>query len=115
MPPHPENYAQCRFPAKRKLLCEAASGFFVDAPGKPRTAYLPSGAIAALGRLGFSTDDSEGNFRLDIDVSEPPDFTAIAELMPRALHDAYGAGVETKLGFHAPYARRSTGGCVPGS
>jgi hypothetical protein len=113
IPPHPETYVQCVFYAQRKVYCEAASGYFLDTPDKPRTMRLPASAVDALGRLGFSTDDSKGNFSLDLDIAEPPDFNAIAELMLRALHDAYGAEADTRLRFHAPYARRAAGKCEP--
>ena len=115
IPPHPETYVQCLFYAKKKLYCEAASGFFLNAANEPRTMRLPAGSIAALARLGFSTDDSNGNFRLDIDIADPPDFNAIADLMLKALHDAYGADADTKLRFQAPYAERATRKCVPTS
>jgi hypothetical protein len=113
IPPHPETYVQCIFYAQRKLYCEAASGYFFDPPDKPRTMHLSANAIDALARLGFSADDSKGNFALYLNIAEPPDFNAIAELMLRALHDAYGAEAETRLRFHAPYARRATGKCEP--
>jgi hypothetical protein len=113
IPPHPETYVQCIFYAQHKLYCEAASGYFLDAPDEPRTMRLPASAVDALGRLGFSTDDSKGNFALDLDIADAPDFNAIAELMLTALHDAYGANADTRLRFHAPYARRATGRCVP--
>ncbi len=113
IPPHPETYVQCLFYAQRKLYCETASGYFLDPPDKPRTMRLPANAIDALGRLGFSTDDSKGNFSVDLDIADPPDFNAIAELMLKALHEAYGAEAETKLRFHAPYARRATDKCEP--
>jgi hypothetical protein len=113
--PHPETYVQCVFYAKNKLYCEAASGFFLNAPTEPRTMHLSASSIAALARLGFSTDDAKGNFSIDLDISEPPDFNAIAELMLKALHAAYGADADTKLRFHAPYAERATRKCVPTS
>jgi len=113
IPPRPETYVQCIFHAERKLYCEAASGYFLNAPNEPRTMRLPPTAVAALGRLGFSTDDSNGNFRLDIDTAEPPDFNAIADLMLTALHDAYGAQADTQLRFNAPYAPRASRKCVP--
>ena len=72
-------------------------------------------AIAALGRLGFSTDDTNSNFKIDLDIAEPPDFNAIADLMLKALHEAYGADADTKLRFQAPYAERATRKCVPTS
>jgi hypothetical protein len=113
MPPGPETYVQCIFYRTDKIMCEAASGFYVAAPRRPRTTHLPAGAVAALGRLGFSTDDSQGNFRIDLDVADPPDFGAVADLILRALHDGYGARAETKLDFHAPYAQRGTTKCTP--
>src|SRR5262249_53465618 len=56
MPPGPEAYVQCLFYRADKILCEASSGFYLAAPGRPRTAHLPASAVAALARLGFSTD-----------------------------------------------------------
>jgi hypothetical protein len=113
MPPLRENYVQCLFYRADKIMCEAASGFYLNAPGEPRTMYLPASAIAALARLGFSTDDSQGNFRIDLDLANPPDFNAIATLMLRALYDGYGARAQTKLDFHAPYAEQAGSKCTP--
>ena len=113
MPPQRENYVQCLFYRTDKIMCEAASGFYLDPPDEPRTMYLSPSAIAALARLGFSTDDSQGNFRIDLDLANPPDFNAIATLMLRALYDAYGARAQTKLDFHAPYAEGATSKCTP--
>jgi hypothetical protein len=113
IPTRSETYVQCIFHPPRNVYCEAASGYFLDAPGQPRTRHLPARAIDALGRLGFSTDDSKGNFNIDLDVAEPPDLKAIADLMLKALHDAYGAEADTKLRFHAPYAPDATRKCVP--
>jgi hypothetical protein len=98
------------FYERGKVLCEAASGYFLD---EPRTMYLPRAAIAALGRLGFSTDDSKSNFRIDLDVTTPPDFGALAELMLKALHAAYGVRARDMLEFDAPYAPDPAGDCVP--
>jgi hypothetical protein len=113
MPPQRENYVQCLFYRTDKIMCEAASGFYLNAPEEPRTMYLPPSAVAALARLGFSTDASQGNFRIDLDLANPPDFNAIATLILRALYDAYGARAQTKLDFHAPYAERATSKCIP--
>jgi hypothetical protein len=114
VPEHPHGYVQCIFFERRtKMLCEASSGFYYDKPGKPRTFRLHPEAVAALGRLGFSTDDSEGNFRIEFDVASPPDLNGIADLMLKALHDGYGAGAETNLHFSAPFARRTTTKCIP--
>jgi hypothetical protein len=113
MPPQRENYVQCLFYRTDKIMCEAASGFFLNAPGESRTMYLPPSAIVALARLGFSTDDSRGNFRIDLDLANPPDFNAVATLMLRALYDAYGARAQTKLDFHASYAEQAGSKCTP--
>src|SRR5262249_49174338 len=96
-----------------KILCEAASGFYYSKPGEPRTMRLSPEAVAALGQLGFSTDDSAGNFSIEFAVANPPDFNAIADFMLKALHDGYGARAETKLRFSAPFARRPTSKCIP--
>ncbi|MGH8264654.1 MAG: TY-Chap domain-containing protein [Steroidobacteraceae bacterium] len=111
---HRHGYVQCMFVAGgTKLLCEAASGFYYDKPGTPRTFHQPADAVAALGRLGFDTDDSAGNFRIELDVAAPPDFNAIADFMLRTLHDGYGARADSNLKFNAPFARRPTSKCIP--
>ncbi len=93
VPGHPHGYVQCIFFDNRaKLLCEASSGFFFTKPGEPRTFYLPRSAVAALGHLGFDIDDSQGNFRIEIDIGDAePEFNVIADFILTALHDAYGA------------------------
>ena len=113
MPPLRENYVQCLFYRADKIMCEAASGFYLNAPGEPRTMYLPASAIAALARLGFSTDDSQGNLRIYLDLASPPDFNAIATLILRALHDAYGARAQTKLDFLRPMPSKSDRNALP--
>jgi hypothetical protein len=107
-------YVQCMFHNNNtKLYCEAASGYYYDAPGAPRTFRQPANAIAALGRLGFSADDSAGNFNIDLDVASPPDFSVLADFMLKALHDGYGARADMKLEFNAPFAPRATSKCTP--
>lgn len=103
-PPYAEAYVQCIFRKTTEITCEAASGFYQAAPGYSRSFHLPAPAVAALRRLGFSTDDSNGNFRIDFDLADPPNFNAVAELMLQALYDAYGARAKTILRFKAPYA-----------
>lgn len=111
---HRHGYVQCRFAEGEHLLvCEAASGFYYDPPGAPRTMRLAPARIAALGRLGFSTDDSAGNFRLEEPVGQNPDFGAIADLMLHALFDAYDARVDKTLQFDAPFAPGLTLACDP--
>jgi hypothetical protein len=112
-PDRDQDYVQCIFDARTRMLCEASSGFYYDPPGKPRTYHLSASAIAALGRLGFSTDDSAGNFQIEFDVTDPPDLNAIADFMLKALHDGYGARADMKLHFNAPFAPHTSSKCVP--
>jgi T3SS (YopN, CesT) and YbjN peptide-binding chaperone 3 len=111
---HPHGYVQCIFTANRtRILCEASSGYYYNKPGEARTFFLPQAAIESLARLGFSTDDSAGNFRYETGIGEPPDLNAIADLILTALHDGYGARAESRLSFNAPFARRATSKCIP--
>jgi hypothetical protein len=111
---HPHGYVQCIFFAHRtKLLCEASSGYYYEEPGRPPRFRLSPPALAALARLGFDMDDSQGNFQMELEVGAEPDFNRIADLILRALHDGYGARAETKLRFNAPFARRAASSCIP--
>jgi hypothetical protein len=111
---HPHGYVQCIFIANRtRVLCEASSGYHYSKVGAPRTFFLPRDAVAALGKLGFSTDDSKGNFRYEAGIDAPPDLNAIADLILTALHDAYGARADNTLNFNAPFARGATSKCIP--
>jgi len=114
VPGHPHGYVQCIFHDHQTgLYCEAASGFWYDKPGTPRTFHQPPAAIAALARLGFDTDDSKGNFKIDFPVAAPPDFNAIADFILRALHDGYGARADSNLEFNAPFAPNTPTTCIP--
>ena len=74
MPAPRRGYVQCLFhDNETRVLCEAASGFTEAKPGEPRTVRLAPAKIAALGRLGVSTDDRAGNFAGDRAVAAPPD------------------------------------------
>jgi hypothetical protein len=107
-------YVQCIFhDNNRKVYCEAASGFYDSGPGEARTFHQPAEVIAALGRLGFSTDDSKGNFSIDRDLANPPDFNTLADFILKALHDGYGARADMNLEFNAPLAPHATSKCVP--
>jgi len=109
----PGDYVQCVFDSKTRMLCEAASGFYDQVATEPRMRRLPADAVAALGRLGFSTDDTAGNFRIWFDVGDPPDLGAIADFMLKALHAAFGARADDTLRFNAPLAPHATQKCVP--
>jgi hypothetical protein len=109
----PQDYVQCVFDTRTEMLCEAASGYFDSKPDEPRAYRLPARSIEALGRLGFSTDDSANNFQIWFDVPEPPDLNRIADFILKALHDGYGARAGGKLEFNAPLAPRPTSQCMP--
>jgi type III secretion system-like peptide-binding chaperone len=109
----PQDYVQCLFETRARLLCEASSGYYETKPTEPRAYRLPAGSIAALGRLGFSTDDSDGNFQIMLDVPDPPDFNRIADFILKALHDGYGVRAGGNLEFNAPLAPRTSSQCVP--
>lgn len=107
-------YVQCIFHDNNtKLYCEAASGYYYDGEGAPRTFHHPAEVIEALASLGFSTDDSAGNFNIDLDVPDPPDFNPLADFMLKALHDAYGARASMRLEFNAPLAPHASSQCAP--
>jgi hypothetical protein len=107
------DYVQCVFDTKTRMLCEAASGFYDDVATQPRTRWLSKDAVAALGSLGFSTNDSAGNFQIWFDVPDPPDFNRIADFILKALHDGFGARANDDLEFNAPLAPHASSKCVP--
>lgn len=111
---HPESYVQCIFfDNQTQVNCEASSGYYRTKAGAPRLFWLPRASIAALARIGFSTDDSAGNFVREFSIGARPDLNALADFMLEALHDAYGARAESGLKFSAPFAQRPTTACVP--
>jgi hypothetical protein len=114
VPGHRHGYVQCIFQdARSKVLCEASSGYYYDKEGAPRTFWHPPEVVAAIGKLGFSADDSQGNYQLRREVGKRPDFNALADLILKSLHDGYGARAEMKLRFNAPFAKRASSSCVP--
>jgi hypothetical protein len=111
---HQHGYVKCTFIfLGERMRCEAASGFYYEQTGGARTFRLAPAKVAALARLGFSTDDSRGDFRIEFDVADEPDFSAIAALILTALHDGYDARAQSTLQFNAPFARRPNLGCIP--
>jgi hypothetical protein len=109
----PHDYVQCVFDTRIRMLCEAASGFYDNVATEPRARRLPASAIEALGRLGFSTDDSAGNFQAWLDVADPPDLNGIADFILKTLHVGFDARSIDTLEFNAPVAPRATTKCVP--
>jgi hypothetical protein len=98
------NYLQCVFEDARetRMYCEAASGFYEHAPGERRDAFVSSPAREALGRLGFSTDDSKGNFGVEIDIAGAASYGAIADLALEALYLGYEARAHSIIEVHSP-------------
>jgi hypothetical protein len=96
------SYVQCAFfDEDRRMMCEAASGYY-DAPeGAPRHVYLPAKSVAALASLGFSTDDSHGNFQRVMETADPSDFVSVAEVLLSALYETYGARLDSKIEVHS--------------
>jgi hypothetical protein len=113
VPAHPHGYVQCIFHDNQTgLYCEASSGFYYAKAGEPR--FRQSAAtIAALARMGFDTDDSSGNFNIDLPIADTPDFNAAADFILHALHDGYGARGDMALQFNAPFAPKTPSTCVP--
>jgi len=96
------DYVQCEFfDQDRQMMCEAASGYYYAPKGAPRTVYLPAKSVAALARLGFSTDDSHGNFQRVMTTPHPSDFATVAELLLSALYESYGARLKSKIEVHS--------------
>jgi hypothetical protein len=99
----PERYVQCLFHSSgEKMLCEAASGYYAQRPGEPRRFAVSPAGLSALQRLGFSMDDSKGNFQREVDTKGPADLGAVAELLLVAFHEGYGARVRSEIEFKAP-------------
>lgn len=96
------SYVQCAFfDDDRRVMCEAASGYY-DAPeGAPRTVHLPAESVAALAKLGFSTDDSHGNFQRVIETPDPSAFALVADVLLTALYQSYGARLASKVEVHS--------------
>ena len=101
------------FDTKTRMLCEAASGFYDKVASEPRTRWLSGSAVAALARLGYSTDDTAGNFQIWYDVAKPPDLGAIADFILESLHDGFAARADDALDFHASLAPHAVRTCVP--
>lgn len=100
----PQSYVQCLFLGDGSMLCEASSGYYAQLPGEPRKFQATPAALAALERLGFSTDDSVGNFQRLVDVNSPADVAPAADLILSALYFGYHAWPDTPLEIEAPLA-----------
>ncbi|MEQ1714530.1 MAG: hypothetical protein ABL907_00875 [Hyphomicrobium sp.] len=107
----PGTFSQCIFfDQDRQMICEVASGFYLTKPDQPRVRLVSPAGVEALGRLGFSTDDSKGNFRLEIATPDSKAHTKVADLMISALFVAFGIKSTMPLDFYAPLAGGADGG-----
>ena len=101
-----DRFVQCIFfDDDKRMLCEAASGFYLTRPGQPRRRLVSARALDEIAKLGFSTDDSQGNYSREVETPGPADFVAVANLMLSALFLGYGARAGQLLKFDAPLAR----------
>jgi hypothetical protein len=102
---NPEMYVQCLFmDDDRRMLCEAASGFYAQRPGEPRRFRVTPQGLSALALLGFSTDDSGGNHQRLIDLNSTADFPVVADLILAALYHGYGARIGSDMEWKSPLA-----------
>lgn len=96
-------YVQCAFyDDDRQMMCEAESGYFSAEPGAPQRSFLPAAKVAKLGRLGFSTDASQGNFQRNMDTGTSAELRSVARLLLSALYEAYGARLDEPIEVDAP-------------
>lgn len=112
----PQSYVQCLFlDGDSRMLCEASSGFYAQLPVENRRFRMSPEGLAALARLGFSTDDSEGNFQRMIDIKSPADLNAVADLILSAFYEVYGARVGSQMKWVSPLADidSRTSSCTP--
>lgn len=101
----PQSYVQCIFLSNdTQMLCEASSGYYRTVPEEQRTGYLRPSSVAELARLGFLTDDTEGNFQRFLSFHGEPNYRAIADLVLMALFKAYGARIGSQLEWKSPLA-----------
>jgi hypothetical protein len=92
-------YVQCLFYSRnRRILCEVASGFYQ----KPRANYVTAERMPALAALGYSLDDSKGNFQQRRAISGDATLSDVADLIIRSLREAYGVTATAQFRYHAP-------------
>ena len=113
----PFEFVQCLFEDDNsELLCEASSGFYTAKPGEPRTYKIKPEGLTELKLLGFSDDDTKGNYSKYIKLTSPSELPAIATLMLTALSRGYGANMTSELEIVAPrgtLAREDDVKCTP--
>ncbi len=99
----PGHYVQCAyFDNDAQMMCEAASGYFSAAEGKPPLFHLADDRVAALGALGFSTDGSHGNYRETVDMSRTDSYRETGKLLLAALFEGFDARLGAPIELTAP-------------
>ena len=113
----PEHYVQCLFiEGDARMLCEVASGFYRAKKGEDRVKLVSPQGLSALERLGFSSDDSEGNFQAFASTATTAEFPAVADLMLTALYRGYEKRQPPRLKIDAPQGpggRAMRAQCIP--
>jgi hypothetical protein len=103
------SYVQCLVTSdRRQIYCEADSGFYQNKPDERRTVSLSTEDKDKLARLGFSLDDSKGNFPQMIDVRAVGAFGEVADVMLGALYDVYGARLNTPIEAASPFLPKNS-------
>jgi hypothetical protein len=101
----PYRFVQCLFDdSGNRVLCEASSGYHTQKGGKARAFRASPEAVAELGRLGFATDDSKGNFQREMEARSHKDLEVVADLLLAAIYRAYGARPGSRMVITAPLA-----------
>lgn len=99
----PEHYVQCLFiDGDKRMMCEAASGFYRTKPGEERVKLVSPQGLSALKRLGFSGEDTEGNFQAFAKTATTADLPTVADLMLTALYRGYEKREPPRLKIDAP-------------
>jgi len=94
-----DHYVQCLFYQRnQRILCEIASGFYRP----PRQFHIPPEKLPALAALGYSLDDSKGNFQQRRRVQGDAMLSDIADLFIRSLHEVYGVTADARFHYKAP-------------
>jgi hypothetical protein len=92
-------YVQCLFyDRNHRILCEVASGFYE----RPGIHYVAPERLPALAALGFSLNDSKGNFQQRRAVKGEAALNEIADLFIRSLREVYGVTAAAHLRYDAP-------------
>jgi hypothetical protein len=111
----PNYYVQCIFfDEGRSVLCEASSGVFAPAKVKAMLFPLSQEAVSKLRELGFGGDGKTANYSFERPV-ENGGVEAIADIMLKSLHGAFGLEADASLQFVSPLAPSFKAECTPAS